>query len=508
MSGWSMRYVDRARLLPERPVAGRLRDHREIYPPFDAAGASAQAARCEQCGTPYCQVFCPLHNNIPDWLALTAQGRFREAYELARATNNMPEICGRICPQDRLCEAKWACTLEQSGHGAVTIGHVERWLGDLAAAEGWEQPRRPSRERGERVAVVGAGPAGMTVAEELRVRGFGVTLFDRLPRMGGLMAYGIPGFKLAKEVVARRERLLREAGVAFVPGAKLGRDLDLARLRRDFDAVVLATGAWRSRRLKIVGEDLPGVVPALDWLADACRPLWGEPSRTEWHVHDRRVVVVGGGDTAMDCIRTALRQGAKAVTCLYRRDEAQRPGSPREFRHAEREGGRFLWRVAPGAVELVDAATAPPSVPVELLAAEPLAVDSRRQLRVRALATRPVRGFDGELRYEPDMASPTVVSADFVILATGLTVEPSERWSSGLLEADARGRLPVDPRTRMTRLAGVFAAGDVTRGPSLAVWAIREGRETAAAVAAWLDDRACARRMSTVEQGETTWTGS
>ncbi len=387
MTGWSMRYLDRARMLPERPVGERLRDHREIHPPFDAATASAQAARCEQCGTPYCQVYCPLHDNIPDWLALTAQGRFREAFELARATNNMPGICGRICPQDRLCEAKGACTLEQSGHGAVTIGHVERWLG-------------------------------------------------------------------------------------------------------------------------IAGEDLPGVLPALDWLVDACRPLWGEPSRAEWSAAGRRVVVVGGGDTAMDCIRTALRQGAREVLCLYRRDEAQRPGSPREFRHAEREGGRFFWRVAPGAIEPADAGGDGPSVPVGLLAAEPLAIGQRRQLCVRALATRPIRASDGSLRYEPELASPTVITADLVIVAAGLAVEPPERWTSGLLGADARGRLPVDPRTHATPLPGVFAAGDVARGPSLAVRAIREGRGTAAAVAAWLDSESRPSAESLPERSETPWTGS
>ncbi len=298
---------------------------------------------------PFCQTHCPLHNNIPDWLRMTAEGRLREAYDLSQATSAMPEVCGRICPQDRLCEGN--CVIEQSGHGTVTIGAVERYLSDKAWEEGWVAPLRPMREREQSVGIIGSGPAGIAAADLLRTRGYKVTVYDRHDRPGGLLIYGIPNFKLEKEVVERRTARLAEGGVEFKLGFDVGRDATLDELRGRHDAILIATGVYKARELSAPGVGSQGVVASLDYLIASNRTGLGDEVEAvrsgALSAEGKDVVVVGGGDTAMDCVRTAVRQGARSVTCLYRRDRINMPGSMREVAHAEEEGVVFEWLAAP-----------------------------------------------------------------------------------------------------------------------------------------------------------------
>ncbi len=337
----------------KRDVADRRRDFDEIYRRFDVPEARAQASRCSQCGVPFCSVHCPVNNNIPDWLKLTAEGRLEEAYEVSAATNTFPEICGRICPQDRLCEGN--CVIEK-GFESVTIGEVERFITDTAWEKGWVKPPRPRAELGRSVGIVGAGPGGLAAAERLRSLGYEVHVYDRYDRVGGLMIYGIPGFKLEKDVVLRRWRLLEEGGIVFHLGAGVGTgegEVSFAELRARHDAVLIATGVYKNRDLGGPGAGLDGIVPALDYLTASNRQGLGDdvPAFADGRLNatGKRVVVVGGGDTAMDCVRTAVRQGAASVTCLYRRDKANMPGSMREVKNAEEEGVEFLWLSAPEA---------------------------------------------------------------------------------------------------------------------------------------------------------------
>ena len=344
-----LKFVGTPQAMPDkRPPAERRRDFDEIYANYAREKAAEQSARCSQCGVPFCQIHCPLHNNIPDWLKLTAEGRLEEAYELSSATNNFPEICGRICPQDRLCEGN--CVIEK-GFEAVTIGSVEKFITDTAWAQGWVKPIQPRRERRESVGIVGAGPAGLAAAEQLRRKGYQVAIYDRYDRVGGLLIYGIPNFKLEKEIVERREKLLRESKVTFHLDCEVGRDVSLAELRRRHDAVLMATGVYKARDIAAPGVGLPGI---------ACRRSTISPPPTAMvsatrcptstralDAKGKHVVVIGGGDTAMDCVRTAVRQGAKSVKCLYRRDRANMPGSQREVKHAEEEGVEFVWLSAP-----------------------------------------------------------------------------------------------------------------------------------------------------------------
>ena len=292
---------------------------------------------------PFCQTHCPLGNNIPDWLMLTANGRLEEAYELSAATSNMPEICGRICPQDRLCEG--GCVIEQSGHGAVTIGAVERYITDTAWERGWVQPVKPQRELSQSIGIIGAGPAGLSAADELRSAGYRVTVYDRHDRAGGLLIYGIPNFKLEKEIVERRVKRLADGGVEFRLGVDVGKDITFAELRQTHDAILVATGVYKSKELTAPGSDAKGVLKALDYLIAANKVGLGETvadfANGKLNAEKKNVVVIGGGDTAMDCVRTAIRQGAKSVTCLYRRDRANMPGSQREVANAEEEGVKF-----------------------------------------------------------------------------------------------------------------------------------------------------------------------
>lgn len=471
--------IDRG-LAAKRAAKERVQDHREILPDFAAEPAAAQASRCEQCGIAYCHIYCPLHNNIPDWLKLTAEGRLEEAYQLAQETNNFPEICGRICPQDRLCEAQWACTLEQSGHGAVTIGAIERHIGETAWKEGWVKPRRPEKRTGQSIGIVGAGPAGMAAAEELRAFGHEVHLYDRYQRMGGLMSYGIPEFKMEQYVVARRARLLTDAGITFNGGQILGDNLSFNQLQERHDAIILAYGAHRPRQLGLNGEKLAGVIPAMDYLVASSRAQIGESEAPEINAAGKRVIVIGGGDTAMDCVRTAVRQGAASVICLYRRNRANMPGSEREVAHAEEEGAIFEWQSQPEALS---------GVSVEIIASQLESVRRNGAIRtVRAHRTDLVADGDGgRLIPRKKPFSEFEIAADMVVNALGFLVDDAGPLTGGRVGMSEWGRVAADRTTRMTAADGVFVAGDARLGPSLAVHAIREGREAAAMACRYLE---------------------
>jgi glutamate synthase (NADPH) small chain len=465
-------FVHTDKRMPEKRAADeRRRDFDEIYGEFDTARAEEQANRCSQCGVPFCQVHCPLHNNIPDWLMLTAAGRLEEAYEISSSTNTFPEICGRICPQDRLCEGN--CTIEQSRHGTVTIGSIEKYITDTAWERGWVKPRTPAREREGSIGVIGGGPAGLAAAESLRARGYQVDLYDRYDRIGGLMIYGIPGFKLEKHVVQRRVAQLEEQGVRFHTNVDVGRAVTLAELRERHDAVLIATGVYKARDLQAPGSGLGNIVPALDYLTASNRKNLGDtvPAYEDGSLNaaGKHVVVIGGGDTAMDCVRTAIRQGAASVKCLYRRDRKNMPGSQREVAHAEEEGVEFLWQSAPEAF-LGDGA-----------------VRAVRAVRIHLGVA------DATGRQMPQVieGSSFTIEADLVVKALGFDPEdlPS-LFGEPALKVSRWGTVGIDFRTMMTSLDGVFAAGDIVRGASLVVWGIRDGRDAADQIHRHLERRA------------------
>ena len=484
-----LKFVTLGKETPEkRPADLRAEDFHEIYRQFATQKAEEQASRCSQCGVPYCQAHCPLHNNIPDWLRLTAEGRLQEAYELSQSTNTFPEICGRICPQDRLCEGN--CVIEQSGHGTVTIGAIEKYITDTAWEEGWVQPIAPPAERPESIGIIGAGPGGLAAADRLRRMGFQVTVYDRHDRAGGLMIYGIPGFKLEKHVVERRNALLAEGGVEFVLNANVGEDISFDAIRGKHDAVLIATGVYKTRDLDIDNAAARGVVRALDYLTASNRVDLGDEipdyEDGELNARGKRVIVIGGGDTAMDCVRTAIRQGAQSVKCLYRRDRANMPGSQREVQNAEEEGVEFVWMSAPGS--FAGHVTGEMMLAQEIdVDGDPVAVASVRVQKMR-LGAPDVSGRQSpELIEGADYDEP----ADLVIKALGFEPEELPRlWGVEGLEVTRWGTIKADYQTHSTSLPGVYAVGDIVRGASLVVWAIRDGREAADSIANWLADAA------------------
>ncbi|APX13230.1 NAD(P)-dependent oxidoreductase [Tateyamaria omphalii] len=460
-----LKFVKIERDMPEKRDADiRREDFREIYAEYADAKAKEQASRCSQCGVPYCQSHCPLHNNIPDWLKLTAEGRLREAYEVSQATNTFPEICGRICPQDRLCEGN--CVIEQSGHGTVTIGSVEKYITDTAWEEGWVMPIAPSAERAESVGIIGAGPGGLAAADVLRRAGVQVTVYDRYDRAGGLMTYGIPGFKLEKDVVMRRNQQLEAGGVTFKLDCNVGEDISFDEIRAAHDAVIIATGVYKSRDLAMPNGEAQGIEKAIDFLTASNRKSFGDDvadfDSGRLNAEGKKVVVIGGGDTAMDCVRTSIRQGATSVTCLYRRDRANMPGSQREVQNAEEEGVVFEWLSAP----------------------KGFTTDGDKVAGVMVQKMR-LGAPDATGRQAPEVIENAdyVEEADLVIKALGFEPEDLPTlWNTDGLDVTRWGTIKAEFTTGKTAVEGVYAVGDIVRGASLVVWAIRDGRDCAEAI--------------------------
>ena len=458
-----LKFVSVERDMPEkRPPDLRRTDFDEIYAEYADAKAKEQSGRCSQCGVPYCQSHCPLHNNIPDWLRLTAEGRLQEAYEVSQATNTFPEICGRICPQDRLCEGN--CVIESSGHGTVTIGSIEKYITDTAWEKGWVQPITAKEERTESVGIIGAGPGGLAAADVLRRAGVQVTIYDRYDRAGGLLTYGIPGFKLEKDVVMRRNDQLAEAGVTFKQNCDVGVDITFADIRAAHDAVIIATGVYKTREIQAPGVGGLGVERAIDFLTASNRKSFGDAveefDNGRLNAQGKRVVVIGGGDTAMDCVRTSIRQGAESVKCLYRRDRANMPGSQREVANAEEEGVVFEWLSAPKG-----------------FTGDPVSGVMVQKMR---LGQPDVSG-----RQAPEVieGADYVEDADLVIMALGFEPEDLPTlWNEPDLPVNRWGTIKADYVSGATALDGVYAVGDIVRGASLVVWAIKDGRDCADAI--------------------------
>ena len=455
---------------PKRDVSKRKDDFNEIYNNFIHDKAAEQSSRCSQCGVPFCQVHCPLSNNIPDWLKLTAEGRLKEAYELAQSTNNMPEVCGRICPQDRLCEGN--CVIEQSGHGTVTIGSVEKYIVDNAWEQGWVNPIKIENEKSTDIGIIGAGPAGLAAAEQLRKLGYQITIYDRYDRAGGLLIYGIPNFKLEKFVVERRTKLLKDSGIKFIQNFEVGKDSTLEQLRKKHDAILIATGVYKAREINLPGNELKNIFSAMEFLTASNKKGLGDKvelfENGTLNAEDKNVVVIGGGDTAMDCVRTAVRQNAKSVKCLYRRDKENMPGSAREVFNAEEEGVEFVWL----------------SSPKKFLGnnkVEHLVVDKIK-----------LGDPDESGRRKPEVSknSEFNIEADMVIKALGFDPENLPKlFGSENLQITKWGTLKIDFDTMETNLPGVFAAGDIVRGASLVVWAIRDGRDAALSIKKFLENK-------------------
>jgi len=452
----------------KRKVEKRLDDFNEIYDQFINDKAKEQSSRCSQCGIPFCQIHCPLQNNIPDWLKLTAEGRLQEASELAHSTNNMPEICGRICPQDRLCEGN--CVIEQSGHGTVTIGSVEKYITDNAWEKGWIKPIKINKELDQSVGIIGAGPAGLACAEELRKLGYKITIYDRYDRAGGLLIYGIPNFKLEKFVVERRTNILKESGIKFKQNFEIGKTITLNELKKRHDAVLIATGVYKSREVNLPGYGLNNIFPAMDFLTASNRKGLGDRvedfENGKLNAENKNVVVIGGGDTAMDCVRTAIRQNAKSVKCLYRRNKENMPGSIREVNNAEEEGIKFIWL----------------SNLKEFIGKEKISSLIVEKIKLGAPDT------SGRQTPEPIPNSDFEIKTDIVIKALGFDPEdlPKMFGDSNLL-VSKYGTIKINMKTMETSTPGVFAAGDIVRGASLVVWAIKDGRDAALSIKNYLE---------------------
>ena len=462
-----LQFLDVPRADPSKePAEDRVHHYREIYGQYSPGEAADQAGRCLNCGNPYCEWKCPVHNFIPNWLKLINEGKIRQAAELSHQTNSLPEVCGRVCPQDRLCEG--ACTLND-GLGAVSIGNIEKYITDEALKLGWRPDLSQVRPSGKHVAIVGAGPAGLAAADVLARNGIRSTVFDAYAEIGGLLTFGIPPFKLEKDIVRTRREILEGMGVEFVLETRIGDDIPFQQLVDEFDAVFLGMGTYTYVRGGFPGEQLPGVHDALPYLvANVNRELgMPAPDGPALNMRGKRVVVLGGGDTGMDCNRTAIRQGAASVTCAYRRDEENMPGSRREVRNAREEGVEFLFN----------------RQPVEI-------IGSDRVTGVKLIETRlgaPDAG--GRRRPEPVPGSEQILPADAVIIAFGFRPSPAPWFDDFGIRTLPNGRLQVSRDPAMpfqTSRAGVFAGGDMVRGSDLVVTAVHEGREAARGIAAYL----------------------
>ena len=455
---------------PKRTVLNRKADFNEIYKEFINKKAGEQSSRCSQCGVPFCQIHCPLSNNIPDWLKLTAEGRLEEAYHLSQNTNNMPEICGRICPQDRLCEGN--CVIEQSGHGTVTIGSIEKFITENAWENGWIKPLKIKNNKDQSVGIIGAGPAGLACAEELRKKGYQITVYDRYDRPGGLLIYGIPNFKLEKYVVERRTKLLKESGIKFIQNFEVGKKMKLYDLKKKHDVILIATGVYKPREVELSGNDLKNIFPAMEFLTASNRKGLGDKvelfDNGTLNAKDKNVIVIGGGDTAMDCVRTSIRQNAKSVKCLYRRDKKNMPGSAREVKNAEDEGVEFLWLSNPKEFKGVN--------------------------KVKSIIINKIKlgEPDDSGRRTPIVQDGTEfeLEADMVIKALGFDPEELPKlFGEEKLEVTKWGTIKIDFDTFKTNISGVFAAGDIVRGASLVVWAIKDGRDAAFSIDKFLKNK-------------------
>ncbi len=472
MSNKMLKFVNLAKESPtKRKVENRKEDFKEIYSEFINEKAKQQSSRCSQCGVPFCQIHCPLSNNIPDWLKLTAEGRLLEAYELSQSTNNMPEICGRICPQDRLCEGN--CVIEKSGHGTVTIGSIEKYITENAWEEGWIKPIKVKKEKRQSVGIIGAGPAGLAAGEQLRKLGYQIKIYDRYDRPGGLLIYGIPNFKLEKHVVQRRTKLLKESGIKFFQNFEIGKDLTLDQLREKHDAILIATGVYKPREIKITGNQLENIFPAMEFLTASNKKGLGDKvnlfDNGKLNAEGKNVVVIGGGDTAMDCVRTAVRQNAKSVKCLYRRDKENMPGSAREVANAEEEGVEFIWL----------------SSPKEFLGKNKVENIMVNKIKLGS------PDDSGRRRPEIQKNSEFNIKTDMAIKALGFDPENLPKlFKSENLQITQWGTLKTNFNTMETNLPGVFAAGDIVRGASLVVWAIKDGRDAAISINKFLENKA------------------
>ncbi len=470
----AFQFLDLPRTMPQRiPVELRTSgDWGELYGAFGKDDAQYQAGRCLDCGNPYCSWKCPVHNAIPQWLQLVQENRIHEAATLCHSTNPLPEVCGRVCPQDRLCEG--SCTLEE--FGAVTIGAVEKYIVDTALATGWTPDLGAVESTGKRVAVIGAGPAGLACADRLARAGVQAVVYDRYEQIGGLLQFGIPSFKLDKAVISRRRHVLEGMGVQFRLGVEIGRDVEMDALLAEYDAVFVGTGAYRYTDGGLPGQDLKGVLPALPFLVQNSRIVSGDDPKGRpiagWEdqmalpdLEGKRVVVLGGGDTGMDCVRSAVRLGAARVTCAYRRDEASMPGSAREVANAREEGVRFLFNRQPLSIEAGADDEVIGVTVVETQLGEPDAQGRRNAVAIQG--------------------SESLLEADVVIIAFGfspsapawLTAQGVETGNNGRIVAGGSGRLPYQ-----TAHPKLFAGGDAVRGADLVVTAVAEGRDAAASI--------------------------
>ena len=455
---------------PKRDKTTRKEDFGEIYQEFIHDKAKEQSSRCSQCGVPFCQVHCPLSNNIPDWLKLTAEGRYEEAYHLSQSTNNMPEVCGRICPQDRLCEGN--CVIEQSGHGTVTIGSIEKYLTDKAWENGWVKPIDIKIENDQSVGIIGAGPAGLACGEELRKKGYQVTIYDRYDRAGGLLIYGIPNFKLEKHVVQRRIKLLKDGGIKFIYNFEVGKDSTLKELQSKHDAILISTGVYKPREVNLPGNDLSNIFPAMEFLTASNKKGLGDKvemfDNGILNAEGKEIVVIGGGDTAMDCVRTSVRQKAKSVKCLYRRDKENMPGSAREVANAEEEGVEFIWLSNPKEFKGTNKVSS-------------IIVDKMK-------LTDPDES--GRRKPVPEENAEFEIKADLVIKSLGFDPEDLPvLFQEPRLKVSQWGTIKADFDSMETSISGVFAAGDIVRGASLVVWAIKDGRDAAVSIESYLKSK-------------------
>jgi len=466
-----LQFIDLDKQTPnKRNIDQRKEDFKEIYDEFLNQKAKEQSSRCSQCGVPFCQIHCPLSNNIPDWLKLAAEGRLEEANELAHSTNNMPEVCGRICPQDRLCEGN--CVIEQSGHGTVTIGSIEKYITEHAWEKNWIKPIKVLKELNQSIAIIGAGPAGLACAEELRKLGYQITVYDRYDRSGGLLIYGIPNFKLEKFVVQRRIEMLKAGGIKFKNNFEIGKNISLEELRKKHDSILIATGVYKPREIEISGNRLKNIFPAMDFLVASNRKGLGDKVKDFdsglLNAQNKNVVVIGGGDTAMDCVRTVVRQNAKSVKCLYRRDKENMPGSAREVMNAEEEGVEFVWL----------------SNPKKFIGDSKISAVIVEKIKLTNADS------SGRKKPEPIPNSEYEIKADMIIKALGFDPEDLPKlFDSKDLLVSKLGTIKINQTTMETNLEGIFAAGDIVRGASLVVWAIKDGRDAAISINKYLQKK-------------------